>query len=115
MDGPDGGSRVPFYLQPTLGGSETLRGFREYRFRDRNLFYLSGEYRWEPVRAVELALFYDTGKVFADRSDFDFERLRKSVGIGLRFKTTRSVVFRIDAARSDEGSRIYFKFGPAFD
>jgi outer membrane protein assembly factor BamA len=111
---PDGGNTVPFYLLQTLGGGDSLRGFREYRFRDRNLLYLSGEYRWEPVRAVELALFYDAGKVFSRRSDFDFEGLRKSAGFGVRFKTPGSVVLRIDAARSGEGNRLYFKFGPSF-
>src|SRR6185312_8991455 len=35
------GQRVPFYLMQTLGGSnirgaDTLRGFRDYRFRDRD-------------------------------------------------------------------------------
>ncbi len=34
----DSGHDVPFYLMETLGGSGTVRGFREYRFRDnRNL------------------------------------------------------------------------------
>ncbi len=113
-DQPDSGASVPFYFQETLGGGDALRGFREYRFRDRNLFFASGEYRWEPVRAVELVLFYDAGKVFSRRSEFGFDRLRKSAGAGIRFKTQRSVVLRIDAARSSEGTRVYFKFGPSF-
>jgi hypothetical protein len=113
-DRAEPGSRVPFYMQETLGGSESLRGFREYRFRDRYLFYLSGEYRWEPVRAVELALFYDTGKVFSRRDELDFTGLSKSAGIGIRFKTAGGVVLRVDAARSREGTRIYFKFTPSF-
>jgi hypothetical protein len=113
-DRADRGNQIPFYLRETLGGSESLRGFREYRFRDANLLYFSGEYRWEPVRAVELALFYDAGKVFAQRSDFDFTGLRKSAGIGIRFKTPAGVVLRIDVARSSEGTRLYFKFSPAF-
>ena len=32
-DQTDAGSRVPFYLQSALGGSELLRGFDSYRFR----------------------------------------------------------------------------------
>ena len=30
---PSSGQTIPFYLMPTLGGNETLRGFRDYRFR----------------------------------------------------------------------------------
>ncbi len=114
LDAEDGGDDIPFYLQNTLGGSEMLRGFREFRFRDRNLIYLSAEYRWEAMPALEFAVFYDAGKVFADRADYDFTDLEGAGGIGLRIKTRDSVVFRIDAARSHEGARIYFKFGGAF-
>jgi len=113
-DQPDDGSRVPFYFQQTLGGGDALRGFREYRFRGRNHLYMSGEYRWEPVRAVEFALFYDAGKVFSRFGDFDFRGLRKSVGAGVRFKTSENTVFRVDGARSDEGTRLYLKFGRSF-
>lgn len=114
LDDAGAARRVPFYLQQTLGGSDTLRGFREFRFRDANLLHLSAEYRWEASPALEFVLFYDAGKVFSSRSDFDFERLEKSAGIGVRFKTPRAVLFRIDAGWSIEGTRIYFKFGPSF-
>ena len=33
----EGGQAIPFYMQPSLGGSEDLRGFRPFRFRDDNL------------------------------------------------------------------------------
>ena len=114
FDDAPSGSRVPFYLQDTLGGSQTLRGFREFRFRDTNLMYLSGEYRWEAAPAIEGAFFYDAGKVFNDRSDFDFAGLEKSYGVGVRFKTKNAVVFRFDIGRSNEGTRIFFKFAPTF-
>ena len=31
-----GGSRVPLYMQPTLGGANMLRGYELFRFRDRH-------------------------------------------------------------------------------
>ena len=108
---PDRGARVPFYLGETLGGSEALRGFRERRFRDANLVYLSSEYRWETVPAIELALFYDAGRVFAESGDFTLRGLSKSVGGGVRFKTADAVVLRLYVARSREGTRFYFKLG----
>jgi len=114
FDDPSRGSQVPFYLMETLGGSETLRGFHRSRFRDKNLMYLSGEYRWEGAPGLELALFYDTGKVFPDRSDFGFNNLEKSWGFGVRFKSSNSVFLRIDYGHSNEGDRIIIKFGPSF-
>jgi len=113
-DDADNGSRIPFFLEEHLGGSETLRGFREFRFRDQRLMYLSAEYRWEAAHFLELALFYDTGKVFSQRSDFKFDNMEKSIGGGIRFKTPHATVLRIDMGRSDEGNRFFFKFGPSF-
>ena len=113
-DRADGGSRVPFYLQNTLGGNETLRGFEQFRFRDSNLLYLSAEYRWEAAPAVEFAVFYDTGKVFPEDDDFNFENLRKSIGAGIRFKTSKRVILRLDAGHSEGATRVNFRFGPSF-
>ena len=113
FEDPDGDASVPFYLQETLGGGEVLRGYDDFRFRDKNLFYMSGEYRWEAHAALEFALFYDTGKVFADRSDFNFEDLRDSYGFGVRFKLAHSQFLRIDTAKSEEGTIVYVRFGLA--
>ena len=44
-----GGNRMPFYLQPTLGGTDidnvdALRSYRDYRFRAPNLLVFQTEY-----------------------------------------------------------------------
>ncbi len=108
------GSSVPFYLQETLGGRETLRGFRQFRFRDSNLLYLSAEYRWEAAPAIEFAFFYDAGKAFPESESFELEQLHKTIGWGVRFKTVKQMVVRLDVGRSDEGTRLQFQFGPSF-
>ncbi len=113
-DETEGASRVPFYLQRTLGGYETLRGFPQFQFRDERLLYLSAEYRWEAWPAVEFALFYDAGKVFPNTEDFDFENLEKSVGGGVRFKTSRRTFLRFDVGRGQGKTLIHFRFGPSF-
>ena len=113
-DSPGRSSRVPFYLQETLGGRTRLRGFRNYRFRDTRLLYLSAEYRWEAVPALEFAVFYDAGKVFSDRSDFTFSGLEKSIGGGIRLKTQSATFLRFDVGRSREGVRFHLKVGPSF-
>ena len=62
------GQSVPFYLMETLGGSnirsdDTLRGFRNYRFRDRDLALLQVEYLRQLYGPIDFIAFYDTGKV----------------------------------------------------
>ena len=51
------GQRVPFYMQPSLGGSDDLRGFRPFRFYDNNSIVYNAEWRWEVTSGAEAALF----------------------------------------------------------
>lgn len=110
----DAGQEVPFYYMPTLGGGEKLRGFREFRFRDRNSVLLTAEYRWEAWWPLEMALFVDAGKVVPDRDDIDFEDLEVGYGIGFRFHSTDAVSFRLDLARSHEGFFPLFRYRHVF-
>jgi len=108
---PNGTSVVPFYLQPTLGGSDDLRGFRSYRFYDDNLLVLNTEYRWEAFSGLDMALFFDAGKVTAKRSQLNFHNLETSTGFGFRFNTRNRTFIRIDTGFSHEGFQVWLKFG----
>jgi hypothetical protein len=108
---PSGTSRVPFYLQPTLGGSEDLRGFRSYRFYDDNMVTTSIEYRWEVFSGLDMSLFCDTGKVVPRRSQVNFHDLEASVGFGFRFNARNRNFLRIDTGFSHEGIQVWLKFG----
>ena len=111
----DPGERVPFYFLPYIGGSDTVRGFREFRFRDENAAYVNAEYRWEAFSGLDMALFVDAGKVAHDWEDINFTDLETSYGVGFRFNTYKSVFLRLDIGTGGgEGTRIFFKFGPAF-
>jgi hypothetical protein len=109
------GQTMPFYFMPTLGGNDTLRGFREYRFRAPHAILAQGEYRWEIWSGFDAALFYDAGKVANRREDLDFENLESDYGIGFRFNTNSGVILRVDAAfGSRDGKHLYIVFGGVF-
>jgi hypothetical protein len=108
------GHEVPFYFQPTLGGSNELRGFREFRFRDRNSLSLTAEYRWEAWWMLDGALFVDAGKVAADAQDLTLRDLDVSYGIGFRVHSNRAFVTRLDLARSREGFIPLLRFEHVF-
>jgi len=111
----DDGREVPFYLQRTLGGPDDLRGFRRYRFRDRNLLLLQAEYRWEIFTAMDGAIFYDAGKVASRAADLDLRDLESDYGIGVRFGTVNGVFLRIEGAfGSRDGKHFVFRFGNVF-
>lgn len=114
-DAATGSSGVPFYLMPTLGGNDTLRGFRNYRFRGPHAVLLQAEYRWELWSGLDAALFYDAGKVAMQRSDLNLKRLQDDYGFGFRFNTARGVVMRVDAAfGSQDGRHLHIVFGGVF-
>jgi hemolysin activation/secretion protein len=101
---------VPFYLQPSLGGSKFLRGFERYRFRDQNAFMAAVEHRWHLFPGGFGALFFETGMVASEPSELRLSELEYSGGIGLRFTTRDQVVVRIDNAVSREGYRLILTF-----
>jgi outer membrane protein assembly factor BamA len=108
------GQVVPFFMQPTLGGSQDLRGFRPFRFYDDNLLVLNAEYRYEVFSGLDMAVFADAGKVFHDKSNWNFHDLEGSYGIGMRFNARNSVFMRIDAGFSHEGFQVWVKFNNVF-
>ena len=108
------GEAVPYFLMPSLGGGSDLRAYSSFRFRDRNRLLLSAEYRWTPSEALDMALFYDAGKVAPDRADLDFDGLKRSYGIGARFHAPNATFLRIEYARGSEGGRLVFAASPSF-
>jgi hypothetical protein len=111
---PDAGSRVPFYMQSTLGGGPFLRGYSSVRFRGDKLLALEGEYRFELRPKIELALIYEAGKVFSLMRELDFRSLLRSWGGGIRLKSPREVRLRLDVLHSPEGTRLDFKLSQSF-
>jgi hypothetical protein len=83
------GSTVPFYLDPTIGGSDLngttlLPSLPDYRFRGPNLMVLRASfehsiYKW-PVGAKFMV---DEGRVGLTRGDLGFDHLAHSYAAGL--------------------------------
>lgn len=113
------GQRVPFYLQETLGGSnirseDTLRGFSDYRFRDRAYVLFQTDFMRELYGPLKLIVFYDTGKVAATFRRMDEGRLRHTYGAGVVVMPRQldKIMFRFYLALgSGEGSHVFFGLG----
>ena len=111
----DDDDSVPYFLLPSLGGGSTLRGYSSWRFRDRHSLLMSGEFRWIPNRlGIDMAMFYDTGKVAPRWDDLSFKGLKDDVGIGIRFHGPLSTPLRIELAKGDEGMQLVFAGSAAF-
>ncbi|MEJ2721344.1 MAG: BamA/TamA family outer membrane protein, partial [bacterium] len=108
------GGAVPFFDMPRVGGSQTLRGFREFRFTDNNAAVINIEYKYPIESLLEAVLFWDEGQVFGETADFDLSDFRSSYGGGIRAVFHGNVFVRLEVARGAEGSRVIFKFGGGF-
>lgn len=115
-----GGSNVPFYYRPSLGGEWMLRGYpddrfiafgawtaeveQRIRFLQLNLFNVISDWRVDPFLAV--------GQVY-DKLDL-FSHVRVTGGIGLRAWVHPNVLGRVDLAVSDDGFHAYVVLGYPF-
>jgi hypothetical protein len=103
-----GGSSVPFYLQPTLGGADfegadTLRGLVDYRLRAPNRLVTQINFdkplinigiKDHPIGKYGLCAFFDTGNVSFTPGQLTARGLRKDVGIGASISIQNKIVFR---------------------
>jgi hypothetical protein len=108
------GQAIPFYMLPALGGGSSLRGFSSWRFRDRNSLLLQAEWRVMANRFLDMALFYDAGRVSARRSDLTSGPLKSDYGLGFRVHSAANTPLRIELARSNEGLALVFSSKASF-
>ena len=111
---PEDHQVVPFYLQPTLGGPDDLRGYDRYRFYANGNSVATGEYRWSISQTLEMAIFGDGGNVYSRPGLIGFRDLRGDGGIGFRLKNKQASVIRFDIGFSPEGVRVWFVFNDVF-
>ena len=106
--------QIPFFMLPSVGGGSSLRGYSSWRFRDQNSLVVQAEWRIMVNRFLDMAFFYDAGKVTSRRSDLDFDRLKNDYGLGFRFHGPFATPLRIEVARSREGTALIFASSPIF-
>jgi hypothetical protein len=91
------GSTVPFYLQPTAGGSDidsrvSLRGFPDYRFRAPDALFVQTDYTHPIAGPAGFLVFYDAGTVGPTFSSLSFAHLRQDAGLGATLSLQGSIV-----------------------
>jgi hypothetical protein len=111
----DDDDQVPYFLLPSLGSGSTLRAYPSWRYRDRHSLLLSSELRWIPNRlGLDMAFFYDMGKVTPRWDDLSLTGLKSNFGIGIRFHSPFATPLRIELAQGREGLHLVFAGNAAF-
>ena len=102
-----GGDRfVPFFLMPTLGGGDFLRGYSLYRFRDRNALLLGAEYLWAIHPMIDVAALYEAGTVSPTVDGFRFTGMAQSMAGGIRVHSKTSGLLRVDLGGGRDGLKL---------
>jgi hypothetical protein len=106
---PDEPKHVPFQRLLTNDDPDLLRGYDDFRWRDRGITVLTAEYRW-PFWAnrtaddagADIYLFSDAGQVFGEFTDISRDTMTLSYGCGLRIVGLSGFIGRCEVAWSEE-------------
>lgn len=98
-----------------IGGQQTLRGYGDSRFYDRDSFSANIEFRQEVFALdtlgtridFQIAPFLDTGRVFSRNSAFPIDKLHNVVGVGFRGVAAPFVVGYVDVGYGSEGVAVF--------
>ena len=109
MSSVDGANRVPFYLLPNLGGRNTLRGYRDFRFHDRHLAMFTLETRVAIFQYLDAAVFADVGNVGPSLRALWDGSFKPSYGVGVRYHNGPRLIGRAEVAHGREGWQVVFR------
>jgi hypothetical protein len=106
-----GDNQVPFYFQPTLGGSDLngerlLASYQDYRFRGPNLLALQASVEhslWGPIGVFVQA---EQGKVAEQSGDLDFTGLDSSITVGFTIRAGGFPMVNLSFSWGGEGNHI---------
>lgn len=101
----------------TLGGENSLRGFYQGRFRDKNMMSAVAEYRTVIYKRLGAVIFGGVGSVYSDPKELPNTHFKYSFGGGLRFSMLEKerLNIRFDYGYYDNyNSGFYFTIGESF-
>jgi outer membrane protein assembly factor BamA len=106
------GHVVPFYLMPSLGGKNTLRGYHDYRFHDNDMQAFNAEVRCALFTHIDAAVFADAGKVASRATDLDLQHLKSRARLA---STIDRDARASDVGHSPEGWQVFLKISDPFN
>ncbi len=103
---------MPVNQRFALGGSETLRGYKDDRFRGYKMILGTVEYRFPVAKNFQGVMFTDAGMAWDKGVDVEFDDIEYGYGLGLRINSPLGPI-RLDYAYGDKW-RLHFSFGGQF-
>ncbi|MCM1117196.1 MAG: BamA/TamA family outer membrane protein [Pseudoflavonifractor sp.] len=105
---------VPWSMMATFGGSNTMRGYYEGRFRDYDEADLTLELRQNIKGRSGVAAWVAAASVFPRLSAFDLSHILPEAGLGYRWEFKRHCNVRLDYGLGRHSSGFVFSINEAF-
>jgi hypothetical protein len=107
---------VPFTELCLYGTNDELRGYTGGQYRDRSMYTVQGEVRWQFAERWGAVLFAGIGSVANSVSDLLSVTQLPAAGVGLRWLASKQykVNISLDVAVGRDGSAVYLYLGEAF-
>lgn len=105
---------TPWDMLATLGGSHTMRGYYEGRYRDKNAMDITVELRQHVWRRNSVVGWVGAGTVFPKFSQLHSREILPNFGIGYRWEFKERVNVRVDYGFGKGQSGLVFNINEAF-
>lgn len=104
---------TPWTMLSSVGGSYTMRGYYENRYRDKSAVDMTVELRQKVWRRWSVVAWGGVGTVFHN-NNFSCKKLLPNGGIGIRWEFKKNVNVRLDYGFGKGESGIIFNINEAF-
>ena len=106
---------MPLSQRFSVGGGDSLRGYKDDQFRGNSMLRGTAEYRFPIRNKVQGVVFYDIGYAWdkRDQSAFDLGLMEYGYGIGLRINSPLGPI-KLDWGKGKQRNRFHFSFGGQF-
>lgn len=106
--------KVPWSMMATFGGSYTMRGYYEGRYRDYDAADVTVELRQNVYGRYGAVAWVGAASVFPRLSAFSFKKILPEFGIGVRWEFKRFCNVRLDYGIGRDSSGFVFSINEAF-
>lgn len=105
---------VPWAVMPSFGGSNSMRGYYDGRFRDKGEMDITLELRQHIWHRNGIVIWVGAGTVFPKLSEIRFRRILPNGGIGYRWEFKQRTNVRLDFGLGKDENSFIFSINEAF-
>ena len=108
------GGTPPWFMLSMVGADNSMRGYYEGRYRDRNIIDGQVELRQHIWHQLGVVAFAGFANVFSDYKDFSFRETLPNYGVGVRWEFKPRMNIRVDVGFTKNKPGVVLEMNEAF-